>query len=269
MTIAAMDLSAQRWGLTGAAGLIGSVLRNGLRDDVAQLRCLDIAPIDGLAGNEVTHQLDLSDVSAMSDAFQGLDGVLHLGAIGDEADFRRIGEVNILGTMNVFEAARRAGVTRIVFASSNHITGMYPVGVQVDPGSPVRPDGFYAVAKVAGEALGQMYAEKFGLGVVCLRIGTVAVRPTEVRHLSTWVSYPDTVRAFRAAMRRPVPGFTTFYVSSANRRAFWDPDGGAQFGYRPEDEAEVYADGLGGPIYDRQGGKHATVEYTLGLQQDW
>ncbi len=264
-----MDLSSQKWGLTGAAGLIGSVLRNGLRDDLAELRCFDIAPIDGLTGNEVAHQINLSEVAAMSEAFRGLDGVLHLGAIGDEADFRRIGEINILGTMNVFEAARRAGVARIVFASSNHITGMYPVGVRVDPASPVRPDGFYAVAKVAVEALGQLYAEKFGLGVACLRIGTVAARPTEVRHLSTWVSYPDTVRAFRAAMRLPVPGFATFYVSSANRDAFWDPDGGARFGFRPEDEAAVYEDGLSGPVYELQGGKHATVEYTLGLQEDW
>jgi uronate dehydrogenase len=261
-----MALSNQRWALTGAAGHIGSVLRDGLRGEVAELRCFDQHPIPVLAADERAYQLDLADFDAMTEAFDGLDGVLHLGGIADEADFRRIAQVNIVGTMNVFEAARRAGLSRIVFASSNHVTGMYPVDVPVDPAIAVRPDGFYAVSKVAGEALGQVYAEKFGFGVVCLRIGTVATRPTERRHLSTWVSYADTVRSFRAAMTRPVPGFATFYVSSANRDAFWDVEGGAPFGFRPEDRADDFADGLDGTEYRTQGGKHATTEYTLGWQ---
>jgi uronate dehydrogenase len=131
---------------------------------------------------------------------------------------------------------------------------------------PVRPDSYYGVSKATGEAVGRLYAEKFGLRVACLRIGSFAERPSERRHLSTWVSFPDTVRAFRAAMTAPDLDFAVFYVASANRDLFWDMDAGARLGYHPEDHAESFGDDLGGAVYEFQGGDSAGADFTLARQ---
>ena len=167
----------------------------------------------------------------MQRAVDGVDAVVHLGAVPDEAPFEEIAGPNLHGAFHVFEACRRAGVERVVFASSNHASGMYPVGVPLDGQQPPRPDGLYGASKVFGEALGRMYVDRFGLSVVCLRIGSFQPRPRERRELATWISHADTVRLVRAALTADDVGFAIVYGASANTRRWWPPD--AEIGYEP------------------------------------
>jgi uronate dehydrogenase len=120
-----------------------------------------------------------------------------------------------------------------VFASSLHVTGFYDASERIGPEAPVRPDSFYGVSKVCGEALGRLYADKHGLEVVCVRIGTFAERPTTPRHLSTWLSPRDAVELFYRSLVAPDVGFTLVYGTSANQRSWWDPGPIDRLGYRP------------------------------------
>src|ERR671918_2932844 len=140
-------------------------------------------------------------------AMAGVDVVVHLAAIPGEDSFSRLVEANVFGTYNVFEAARQAGVRRVVFASTNHVTGFYPRGEGVGPSDPVRPDSLYAVTKVFGEALGRLYADKWGLEVVCIRIGSFGKRPTTVQALGMWLSERDGAQLFTKAVTAPTIGF--------------------------------------------------------------
>ena len=233
--------------ITGAAGGVGSVLARGLRRD---LRLLDIRPAPG---SEV---LDVRDLAAVEAAFQGTAAVIHLGAIPTEAPFEDILEHNLRGTHNVLEAARRCGVKRVVFASSNHVTGMYGRSDRIGPEAPIRPDTYYGVSKAFGEALGRLYAEKWGVSVVCIRIGTCIERPLDRRHLSTWLSPNDAVALFSAALDAPVQ-FSIVYGISANTRGWWDLASARALGYRPRDNAEAFADEVAedrSEPFDTQGG---------------
>ena len=117
-----------------------------------------------------------------------VDATVHLAGIPHEDSFDRILETNVVGTYNVYQAARKQGCPRVVLASSLHVTGFYDASERISPRMPVRPDSFYGVSKACGESLGRLYADKHGLQVVCVRIGTFAERPTALRHLSTWLS---------------------------------------------------------------------------------
>jgi uronate dehydrogenase len=134
----------------------------------------------------------------------GVDATVHLAGIPQEDSFDRILETNVVGTYNVFEAARNQGCPRVVFASSLHVTGFYDAGERISPELPVRPDSFYGVGKACGENLGRLYADKHGLQVVCVRIGAFAERPTTPRHLSTWLSPRDAGSCSGAAWWRPI-----------------------------------------------------------------
>src|SRR3954447_7658625 len=225
--------------ITGAAGRIATVLRAGLRDDVDELRLSDVVAVDDLTGPETFVSADLTDAAAVDRAVDGVDAVVHLGGVPDEAPFGEIAGPNLHGTFHVFDAARRLGARRVVYASSNHATGMYPVGAPLDGSQPPRPDGIYGASKVWGEALGRMFAERFGLEVVCLRIGSFRERPTERRELATWLSHGDAIRLVRAALTAPGVGFEIVYGASNNTRRWWPLTGA--LGYAPEDDAEAYA----------------------------
>jgi uronate dehydrogenase len=160
----------------------------------------------------------------------------------------------------VLDAARRAGVRRVVLASSGRATGFYRVGERLDGDTTPRPDGLYAATKAFAEALGRMYADRFGLEVVALRIGTFEERPRTTRDLSTWLSHADARRLVRAALTGPVEGFVGVYGVSANTRAWWDLP--ASLGYAPQDDAEDYADDVApddGIPY--QGGPNTARDY--------
>jgi uronate dehydrogenase len=267
--LSAAPLAEQTWALTGAGGRIAGILRAELAARVGRLRLVDVVPVAPEHPGEEAALADLRDQAAVEAALTGADGVLHLGAIADEADFHDLAAVNIVGTFHVLEAARRQALERVVFASSNHVTGLYPADTVVDPLMPVRPDGLYGVSKVAGEALGRMYAEKFGLRVACLRIGTFDWAPREPRHLSTWLSPADALGAVLAAMTAPDLTYSAFYGVSRNTRRWWDLAAGEAIGFDPRDDAERYADALGEPpAGERQGGLHATPQATLAWLSD-
>ena len=252
--------------ITGAAGRIGSVLRDGLRDVADELRLVDAVPIEAVDDREDALVADLTDLDRALAALLGADAVIHLAGIPAEDTFERLLAANFVATYNVFEAARRQGVRRVVFASSNHATGMYPVGERIGPDHPARPDTLYGVSKLFGENLGRLYVDKHGLEVVCLRIGSFRERPLTWRELWTWLSHRDAIALFRASVLASSVGFTTAYGISANSRSWWDDSAARHLGYEPQDDAERFERELrekrdSGPGDTLQGGPFADPEY--------
>lgn len=226
--------------LTGAAGGVGTFLRQGLPGLGWQVRCFDLAPPD--PPDDLPWILgDICDRGCLVEAMRGADAVIHLAGIPHEADFPRLLHANIDGTYQVFEAAREAGVTRVLYASSNHAVGRHPAGSRLPDGARPRPDSLYGVSKAFGEALGSYYADRFGMRVACVRIGSCFVHPTQLRHLATWLSPGDAVRLFAALLAAPGLRFATVNGISANTRGWWDLDGARALGYQPQDDAEGWA----------------------------
>jgi len=227
--------------VTGAAGTIGSMLRTGLPSAGWRLRLLDTAALGPPGDGEELVQADVRDTAALPAAMTDVDAVVHLAGIPTEAPFADLLAVNIEGTYNVFDAARRAGVRRIVFASSNHAVGFTPraelVGIDVPP----RPDTYYGVSKVLGEALGRLSVDRYGMQFAALRIGTCRDRPVARRHLATWLSPGDMVRLADACLSAPDLTYAVVYGISANTRRWWDLGPGRELGYSPQDDAERYA----------------------------
>lgn len=254
-------IAGSRWVVTGAAGTIGSALRIALAEQGVELVSTDIRPATPVGPGDSVVSADLGDLESLVELFAGADGVIHLGGLADEADFHDLADVNIVGTYHVLEAARRAGVARVVYASSNRLTGMYSAGEHVTADLPPRPDGFYGVSKVAAEALCRLYADKFGISTVSVRIGTYEQRPGSAREQRTWLSPADAVRAFLAAMTT-AEHTAVFYAVSANTNRWWDLGAGAEVGFVPQDDAASW--GAEEPIDPSvpQGGIYATPEYS-------
>ncbi len=230
--------------VTGAAGHIGRLACPGLAARGWRVRGLDRRPldgVDGLSGPDPAAVADIRDDAALDHALSGVDAVVHLAGISTEAPFAAILEANIDGTYRVFDAARRAGARRIVFASSNHALGFTPRTSLAGVDLPPRPDTYYGLSKVFGEALGRLYTDRYGMEVVCLRIGSWIDRPVTPRHLSTWLSPADGVRLLHAALTAPDVGFAVAYGISANTRAWWDLAPARALGYLSVDDAEDYA----------------------------
>src|SRR5690606_13959863 len=229
--------------ITGAAGSIGQALRQAFSGRYTLLRLADIAAQGAAAPGEELVQADIRDLAAMEQAMQGIDCVVHLAGIPQEGPWDDVEALNINGCYNVFEAARRQGVKRVVFASSNHAVGFHRreriLGDTVQP----RPDTLYGVSKVFGEALGRMYADKFGLSVACLRIGTFRTpdRPSEARQLLTWISHRDMAQLAARCVEHESYHFTVVYGVSNNLRNRWDNSNAKFLGYAPEDYSEVFA----------------------------
>jgi uronate dehydrogenase len=228
--------------ITGAAGHIGTVLRQGLRGRYDLLRLSDIAPLGNAAAGEEVVQADIQDFAATRRSMEGIDAVVHLGGVIVETDWEKIMPVNIAGAYNVFEAARQQGVKRVVFASSNHAVGFYRRSQRIDDTAQPRPDTRYGLSKAFGESLGHLYADKHGIGVACLRIGTCRERPTELRHLSTWQSHRDIIQLVHRCIAAPRLHFIIAYGVSNNPRSLWDNSAAQRaLGYVPEDSAEDFA----------------------------
>jgi len=257
--------------VTGAAGQIGRTACAGLAARGWKVRGLDKVPLDGVDGLADPPVLaDITDADAVRRATTDVDAVVHLAAMSTEAPFDEILHANIEGTFHVFDAARRAGVARIVYASSNHAVGYVPRSALVTADVPPRPDTYYGVSKVFGEALGRLVVDRYGLEVVCLRIGSWKQYPTSVRELSTWISPADGVRLLAAALTAPEVGFAVVYGISANTRAWWDLAPARALGYLSVDDAEEYADRIPGadadpdrsdPEWARLGGPFAGPAY--------
>ena len=227
--------------LTGAAGRLGSHLREPLSKLAETLVSTDIAGgVGETVPNEAFIQADLADLGAVAAIVEGADMVVHFGAIPDEAPFDDILRSNIIGAYNVWEAAHRAGVRRIVYASSIHAVGMYHKTERIGVDVAHRPDGYYGLAKCFAEDMAKMYWEKNGLEAVCLRILSCA-QVTSARALGTWLSYDDLIQLVTRSIDTPITEFTVIYGVSNNDRAPVDNSGAAHLGYRPKDNAEEFA----------------------------
>jgi uronate dehydrogenase len=225
--------------ITGAAGKIGSVLRTGLAGSYELIRLTDIAPLAPAGPSEECIAADIVDFSAMEELCAGMDCIVHLAGISEEpTNWEEVLPTNILGTYNTFEAARRRNIRRVVYASSNHVVGFYRRECTVGTKEPLRPDGVYALSKCFGEALGRLYADKHGLSIACLRIGSFRERPEDRRQLATWLSHRDCVQLVRRCIDAQDFHFLVLYGVSDNRHSFWRNEDAARVGYAPEDSAD-------------------------------
>jgi uronate dehydrogenase len=226
--------------ITGAAGDIGSRLRKLLNGIYPQLRSSDLRKPADLTANESFIAADLADYAQVERIVAGVDGIVHLGGYSVEGPWETILNSNIIGCYNLFEAAYRAGVKRVVFASSNHAVGFYPRTKRVGVGVTVRPDSRYGVSKAFGEALGAFYADKHGLRVTCLRIGNVTDAPVDERRLSIWLKPEDLVQLVRIGLEHPDIRYQILYGVSNNAASWWDNSEAQRFGYRPQGRAEEF-----------------------------
>ena len=227
--------------LTGAAGRLGSYLREPLTALADELVSSDIVEdIGNCYPGERYVRADLAELDAMVALLEGADMVLHFGAIVDEAPFETLLGPNFIGAYNIWEAAWRNAVRRVVYASSIHTVGMSPKTEFVGADTPHRPDTFYGLAKCFAEDLARMYWEKRQLEAVCLRICSCA-QVTSTRALGTWLSYDDLIQLVTRAVDTPVTGFTIVYGVSDNDRASFDNGTASHLGYRPRDNAEQFA----------------------------
>lgn len=236
--------------VTGAAGSIGTVVCSGLVDRGHQVAGLDVAAEpEGFTGPWFT--ADCTDPDAVDSVLGtvetagALDAVVHLAGIPDESSLDVVLPSHVLTTATLLDAMLAHGVTRMVYASSNHAVGRTPrprerrrLGVDAPP----RPDTFYGVGKVAAEALLRLYADRHAIDALAMRIGSFLPEPETRRHLATWLSPDDAVRMVEACLTSPGPGFAVLYGISDNTRAWWDLEPGRALGYDPQDDAEVFAD---------------------------
>jgi uronate dehydrogenase len=227
--------------ITGAAGNIGRTLREGFRGRYPVVRLSDIAPMDPARSGEEMVAADLTDFAQVEAAMQGVDCVVHLGAISVEDAWEKILPNSIAGTWNVFEAARRCGTRRVVYASSHHAVGYYRRARFIDQTVVPRPDGPYGVSKVFGEAVGRMFADKHGMTVACLRIGAFQQRPRDRRQMHVWLSPRDAVQLAGCCIDAPDYHFVVVYGVSNNVRNRYRNAGVEFLGYRPQDNSEDYA----------------------------
>ncbi|MGY5126398.1 NAD-dependent epimerase/dehydratase family protein [Streptomyces nigrescens] len=254
--------------LTGAAGGLGTLMRELLPPYGYLLRLFDQRPV---AGEPDAITAELADAEALRAAVHGVDAIVHLAGISLEAPFEKILRANIEGTYRLYEAARAAGVRRVVFASSNHAVGFTPrpadgsAAIPVD--TPRRPDTYYGLSKGFGEDLASLYWDLHGIETVSVRIGSCFPEPTSVRMLSIWLSPADCARLLDAALTAPGVGHTVVYGSSANTRLWWDLSTARALGYTPQDDSEPYAAELiaaqgaldpENPAHDRLGGAFCT-----------
>jgi len=224
--------------ITGAAGRIGAYLRDGLAASDWRLRLLDCRPFDD--DREIVIA-DVRDSAALLAAMEDVEAVVHLAGISTEAPFDDLLGPNIEGTWRVFDAARRAGVPRVIYGGSNHAIGFTPRSELLRADVPLRPDTYYGVSKAFGEAVARFYADRYGLRVACLRIGSCDDRPRSPRMLWTWLSPADAVRLVEACLRAPNLDYAVVYGVSANTRGWWDLGPARELGYEPRDDAEHFA----------------------------
>ncbi len=242
--------------VTGAGGTIGRIVAHALSDEYA------VHGLDVKRGPVIAWVGDMAKLRRVEPAFAGMSAVIDLAANASVSEsWRSVRRNNIPATLNAFEAARRAGVRRVIFASSNHVVGLYerdePYASIVageyeglDPTQisrlgadvPIRPDGPYGVGKAFGEAAARYYAEAHGLSVICLRIGTVNSenRPSNPRQFATLLTHRDLVHLVRCCLTAPDSvRFGVYYGVSANTWRFWDIDDAHEaIGYTPQDNAE-------------------------------
>ena len=226
--------------ITGAAGDIGTHLRRELAGKYA-LRLSDVRPIKKLAAGETSARADIARLTDALRITKGVDAIVHMGGFSVEGPWNEILRANIIGLYNVFEAARRNGVKRLLFPTSNHATGFYRRDQIIDHRIYPKPDSRYGVSKVFGEQLGSLYADKYGMEVFCIRIGNVNPAPVDKRRLSLWLSPRDLAQLVQIGIEHPDIRFEIVYGVSGNKRSWYDNSNAQRLGYKPQDDSEPYA----------------------------
>lgn len=227
--------------MTGAAGGIGGMIRKDFAKLYPDLVLSDLVTPKDLGAHERFIKADLANLAEVEVALDGIDAIAHFGGFSVEGPWDTILQANIIGCYNLFEAARRRGVKRIVFASSNHAMGFYPRHQPVGTDAVVKPDSRYGVSKVFGEGLGALYADKHGMGVLSVRIGNVALAPVDERRLAIWLHPEDLIQLIHIGFTHPGLAHEVVYGASFNRRAWWDNARAYEMGYRPKHRAEDHA----------------------------
>jgi uronate dehydrogenase len=233
--------SSRRIVFTGASGGIGTMTRPFLAQLYPGLVLSDLVEPKDLQPDETFVKADLTRPDEVAAAVKGAHSVIHLGGHSAEGSWDQILNANIIGCYNLFEAARKAGVKRVIFASSNHAVGFYPRKRKIGTDVTVRPDSRYGVSKAFGEALAALYAYKHGLRVTCLRIGNVSDVPADRRRLSIWIAPQDLVQLIRIGLEHPDIRHEIFYGASENARGWWDNSPAFRLGYRPQYRAEEHS----------------------------
>jgi uronate dehydrogenase len=226
--------------LTGAAGGLGKVLRDRIKAWADVVRLSDLADLGPAREGEEIVQCDLADKAAVMAMMEGVDAVLHFGGISVEAPFDDILQANIVGTANLYEAVHKAGVRRVVFASSNHAIGFYKTTDMIDADDPTRPDTMYGVSKCFGESLSRYYYDRFGIETVCIRIGSSFPVPASARMLVTYLSYDDLVEALRCSLMTARVGHTILFGMSDNPGKWWDNRKAGHLGYVAKDSSAKF-----------------------------
>ena len=230
--------------LTGAAGGLGKALRERLKANCSTLRLSDVRAFGEAAPGEEIALADLADAAAVDAMVLGVDAIVHLGGMSVEGPFGPILQANILGVYNLYEAARKHGVKRIVFASSNHVTGFYRQDETITADHPARPDGMYGLSKAFGEDLSRFYFDRYGIETACVRIGSSFPEPKDRRMLATWLSFDDLHRLITACLTTPVLGHSIIFGMSDNAVTWWDNSRAHHIGYVPQDSSDVFRDAV-------------------------
>jgi uronate dehydrogenase len=230
--------------LTGAAGGLGTVLRSRLKAQCDVLRLSDKSTVAPAETGEEVIQADLANAAEVDAMVAGCDAIVHLGGISVEAPFEAILQANILGVYHLYEAARRHGVKRVVFASSNHVTGFYKQSETITADHPARPDSYYGVSKAFGEDFSRFYFDRYGIETACVRIGSSFPEPKDRRMLATWLSFDDLHRLIAACLSTPVLGHSIVFGMSDNAVTWWDNSRARHIGYVPQDSSGVFREAV-------------------------
>lgn len=255
--------------LTGAAGGVGKVIRPRVASFAEKIRVSDLAaalPSDA-APNEEVVPCDLADKQAVDALVAGCDAVIHLGGVSVERPFEEVLEANIKGVYNLYEAARKHNVKRIIFASSNHVTGFYRQDEKIDVHALRRPDGYYGLSKSFGEDTAQFYFDRYGIETVSIRIGSAFPEPKDRRMMASWLSYDDLLDLLRRSLFTPDVGHTVVYGMSDNKVTWWDNRFAATLGFVARDSSEPFrekveaqpAPAAGSAVAVLQGGAFTTT----------
>jgi uronate dehydrogenase len=252
--------------MTGAAGGLGTAMRQRLKGQFRLLRLSDIGAMDPAGEGEEVVAADLADAAAVEAMCRDIDAIIHFGGRSTEDDWPGILQPNIVGAVNLWEGARKAGVDRVLFASSNHAIGLYRRSQRIDHTANARPDSRYGLSKAFGEDLAALYAYKWGVRGFCMRIGTCFPEPMNARALSSWMSYADMERLLKVGLTADYV-YEIVYGVSRNPRSWWDNGNAERLGYDPQDSAEVFAEKLqnavsNDPIEEAfQGGAYVPNEF--------
>jgi uronate dehydrogenase len=230
--------------LTGAAGGLGTALRERLKANCDVLRLSDKSAFGGALPGEEIVLADLANAAEVDAMVAGVDAIVHLGGISVEAPFEAILQANILGVYHLYEAARKHGVKRVVFASSNHVTGFYKQSETITADHPARPDSYYGVSKAFGEDLSRFYFDRHGIETACVRIGSSFPEPKDRRMLATWLSFDDLHRLISACLSTPVLGHSIVFGMSNNAVTWWDNSRARHLGFVPQDSSDVFRDAV-------------------------